>query len=200
MPLSIVVNRDQGTNKFYLDEVVDQDGNYINIKNEAPGNTKTGVTVQDGVTRGPKASSNAIVHSDTGNSQEKSSGRAGVEVSGINNRTAAELGDADTVFADENGVSMTYDSNDAAQFNPEGKTQDELLRDIMDSAEPIDRRYLYFGRFTDSFRTAMEKVGVEVKNLPVIMSYRDAYLAMESRENGRYQGGISTTIILASRA
>ena len=169
--------------------VVDQDGNYINIKNEAPGNTKTGVTVQDGVTRGPKASSDAIVHSDTGDSQEKSSGRAGVEVSGINNRTAAELGDVDTVFADENGVSMTYDSNDAAQFNPEGKTQDELLRDIMDSAEPLDRRYLYFGRFTDSFRIAMEKAGVEVKNLPVIMSYRDAYLAMESRENGRYQGG-----------
>lgn len=187
--VAAVVNRDQGTNKFYLDEVVDQDGNYINIKNEAPGNTKTGVTVQDGVTRGPKASSDAIVHSDTGDSQEKSSGRAGVEVSGINNRTAAELGDADTVFADENGVSMTYDSNDAAQFNPEGKTQDELLRDIMDSAEPLDRRYLYFGRFTDSFRIAMEKAGVEVKNLPVIMSYRDAYLAMESRENGRYQGG-----------
>ena len=58
---------------------------------EAPGNTKTGVTVQDGVTRGPKASSNAIVHSDTGDSQEKSSGKASVEVSGINNRTAAEL-------------------------------------------------------------------------------------------------------------
>ena len=102
--------------------------------------------------------------------------------------TPPKLGDADTVFADENGVSMTYDSNDAAQFNPKGKTQDELLHDIMDSAEPFDQRYLYFGRFTDSFRTAMEKAGVEVKNLPVIMSYRDAYLAMESRENGRYQG------------
>lgn len=89
--VAAVVNRDQGTNKFYLDEVVDQDGNYINIKNEAHGNTKTGVTVQDGVTRGPKASSDAIVHSDTGDSQEKSSGKASVEVPGINNRTAAEL-------------------------------------------------------------------------------------------------------------
>ena len=47
---------------------------------EATGNTKTGVTVQDGVTRGPKASSDAIVHSDTGDSQEKSSGKASVEV------------------------------------------------------------------------------------------------------------------------
>lgn len=89
--VAAVVNRDQGTNKFYLDEVVDQDGNYINIKNEAPGNTKTGVTVQDGVTRGPKASSDAIIHSDAGDSQEKSSGKASVEVPGINNRTAAEL-------------------------------------------------------------------------------------------------------------
>ena len=102
--------------------------------------------------------------------------------------TPPKLGDADTVFADGSGASMAYVSNDAARFNPEGKTQDELLRDIMDSAEPLDRRYLYFGRFTDSFRTAMEKAGVEVKNLPVIMSYRDAYMAMESRENGRYQG------------
>lgn len=102
--------------------------------------------------------------------------------------TPPELGDADTVFADGSGASMAYVSNDAARFNPEGKTQDELLHDIMDSAEPFDQRYLYFGRFTDSFRTAMEKAGVEVKNLPVIMSYRDAYLAMESRENGRYQG------------
>lgn len=102
--------------------------------------------------------------------------------------TPPNLGDADTVFADGSGASMAYVSNDAARFNPEGKTQDELLHDIMDSAEPFDQRYLYFGRFTDSFRTAMEKAGVEVKNLPVIMSYRDAYLAMESRENGRYQG------------
>jgi hypothetical protein len=47
---------------------------------EAPSNTKTGVTVQDGVTRGPKASSDAIVHSDTGDSQEKSSGRASIVV------------------------------------------------------------------------------------------------------------------------
>ena len=149
---------------------------------------------ETGARRG-KSSSTVTIRQTEGNSQEKSSGRA--RDTAARRRMSAEerkntppkLGDADTVFVDENGVSMTYDSNDAAQFNPEGKTQDELLRDIMDSAEPLDRRYLYFGRFTDSFRTAMEKAGVEVKNLPVIMSYRDAYLAMESRENGRYQGG-----------
>ena len=45
-------------------------------------------------------SSTATIRQTEGNSQEKSSGRAGVEVSGINNRTATELGGADTVFAD----------------------------------------------------------------------------------------------------
>ena len=149
---------------------------------------------ETGARRG-KSSSTVTIRQTEGNSQEKSSGRARDTAARRRmsaeerKNTPPELGDADTVFVDENGVSMTYDSNDAAQFNPEGKTQDELLRDIMDSAEPLDRRYLYFGRFTDSFRIAMEKAGVEVKNLPVIMSYRDAYLAMESRENGRYQGG-----------
>lgn len=45
-------------------------------------------------------SSTATIRQTEGNSQEKSSGKASVEVSGINNRTATELGDADTVFAD----------------------------------------------------------------------------------------------------
>lgn len=94
--VAAVVNRDQRTNKFYLDEVVDQDGNYINIKNEAPGNTKTGVTVQDGVTRGPKASSDAIIHSDAGDSQEKSSGKASVEVENRDSNNEKAAFDAET--------------------------------------------------------------------------------------------------------
>ena len=47
-----------------------------------------------------KSSSMATIRQTEGNGQEKSSGRAGVEVSGINNRTATELGGADIVFAD----------------------------------------------------------------------------------------------------
>lgn len=46
------------------------------------------------------APSKTSIRSTEGNGQEKSSGRAGVEVSGINNRTATELDGADTVFAD----------------------------------------------------------------------------------------------------
>ena len=47
-----------------------------------------------------KSSSTVTIRQTEGNSQEKSSGRAGVKVSGINNRTATELDGADTVFAD----------------------------------------------------------------------------------------------------
>lgn len=67
-------------------------------------------TSLDGVGHLPKGSNSADVSSDVsstatirqteGNSQEKSSGKASVEVSGINNRTATELDGADTVFAD----------------------------------------------------------------------------------------------------
>lgn len=45
-------------------------------------------------------SSTATIRQTEGNSQEKSSGKASVEVSGTNNRMATELDGADTVFAD----------------------------------------------------------------------------------------------------
>lgn len=67
-------------------------------------------TSLDGVGHLPKGSNSADVSSDVsstttirqtkGNSQEKSSGKASVEVSGTNNRMATELDGADTVFAD----------------------------------------------------------------------------------------------------
>ena len=40
-------------NKFYMNECVDSDGNYVRINEGPPSSTKTGFTVQDGVTRGP---------------------------------------------------------------------------------------------------------------------------------------------------
>ena len=67
-------------------------------------------TSLDGVGHLPKGSNSADVSSDVsstttirqtkGNSQEKSSGKASVEVSGTNNRMATELDGADAVFAD----------------------------------------------------------------------------------------------------
>ena len=44
-------------NKFYLSEVVDSEGNYIRIEEAPSGDTKSGVTVQDGVTTTPEGAS-----------------------------------------------------------------------------------------------------------------------------------------------
>ena len=43
--------------KFYLNECVDSDGNYVRITEDPSDNTKSGVTAQDGVTRGSNGSS-----------------------------------------------------------------------------------------------------------------------------------------------
>ena len=59
----------------------------------------SGSVTETGAQQG-KSSSTVTIRQTEGNGQEKSSGRAGVEVSGINNRTATELDGADTVFAD----------------------------------------------------------------------------------------------------
>ena len=73
------------------------------------------------------------------------------------------------------------------EFNPEGKTLDEQLDDILKGAESFDGRYLYIGRFTGEFINMVKKY-VDIKDLPIAMNYRDAYLSMESKEKGRYQG------------
>ena len=78
-------------------------------------------------------------------------------------------------------------ATDEKQFNPEGKTFDEQLEDILNSAESFDGRYLYIGRFTSDF-VEMVKPYVEMKDLPIAMNYRDAYLSMESADNGKYKG------------
>ena len=88
----------------------------------------------------------------------------------------------------ENGIKFSdRDLSDDRQFNPNGKTLDELLEDILHTSESFDGRYLYIGRFTSDF-TDMVKPYVEIKDLPIAMNYRDAYLSMESKENGKYKG------------
>lgn len=50
--IAAVVNQNPD-GKFYLNECVDSEGNYIRIENSSPNGTKSGVTVQDGVTATP---------------------------------------------------------------------------------------------------------------------------------------------------
>ena len=87
----------------------------------------------------------------------------------------------------QEGVKFSERDSTPNVFNPDGKTIDEQLDDVLNTAESFDGRYLYIGRFTQEF-VELVKPYLEVRDLPIVMNYRDAYLAMESRENGRYHG------------
>ena len=77
--------------KYYLNEIVDAEGFRFNVKKENPDTTKADRSTGGRGSGGSEFSSDTSIRSDTANSQEKTSGKASVEVSGINNRTAAEL-------------------------------------------------------------------------------------------------------------
>lgn len=58
--VAAVIDQREGY-KFYLNECVDSEGNYVRIREDPSGSTKSGVTVQDGLTRGPEESSDSII-------------------------------------------------------------------------------------------------------------------------------------------
>ena len=72
-------------------------------------------------------------------------------------------------------------------FNPNGLTLEEQLEEALNTAVPKEGRYVYIGEFTDKF-TNMLKEHIVLKDYPIVMNYRDAYLSMESKENGKYKG------------
>lgn len=74
-----------------------------------------------------KSSSTATIRRTEGNGQEKSSGRAGVEVSGINNRMATELDGADTVFADGSISALSVERKITPETSKEARY--EILKD-----------------------------------------------------------------------
>ena len=84
-------------------------------------------------------------------------------------------------------VKFSDRDNAPNEFNPDGKTLDEQLDDILHTSESYDGRYLYIGRFTPKF-ISMVSQHVEIKDLPIAMNYRDAYLSMENKEHGKYKG------------
>ena len=74
-----------------------------------------------------------------------------------------------------------------SKFNPDGLTLREQLEQAFDESQSKERRYVYVGEFTQSFINKL-KEHITIKKLPIVMNYRDAYLSMESKENGKYQG------------
>ena len=100
-------------------------------------------------------------------------------------RATSELMQFHTM-ADED-VQFCERSNDPNEFNPDGLTLRGQLEEAFDTSQSKERRYVYVGRFTQSFVDKL-KQHIEIKNFPIVMNYRDAYLSMESKENGKYQG------------
>lgn len=95
-------------------------GSPANIHGSSDSVTETGA--QQG-----KSSSTATIRQTEGNGQEKSSGRAGVEVSGINNRTATELDGADIVFADGSISALSEERKITPETSKEARC--EILKD-----------------------------------------------------------------------
>ena len=88
---------------------------------------------------------------------------------------------------DEGGVRFCSRGEVPIEFNPKGLSLEEQLREILETAQSFDGRYLYIGKFTSDFIELMKEY-VDIKQYPIVMNYRDAYLSMESKDNGRYQG------------
>ncbi|MBQ8859627.1 MAG: hypothetical protein IJ012_07590, partial [Clostridia bacterium] len=78
-------------------------------------------------------------------------------------------------------------NNNPNAFNPDGKTLKEQLKEAFNTAESKERRYVYVGEFTQGFIDKLKK-HIDIKKLPIVMNYRDAYLSMEAKERGKYQG------------
>lgn len=84
-------------NKYYAHRILTPDGAVFKfehgkeLKIDTGRESQRGVTVSGSLANATSSVSNNTIRSTAGNSQEKSSGKASVEVSGINNRTAAEL-------------------------------------------------------------------------------------------------------------
>ncbi len=130
--VAAVVDKQQD-NKFYLNECVDSDGNYVRINESSPSSTKTGFTVQDGVTRGlGEPSKNSISQNKSKNNpvQEKINSREDSgEIDWIGNRgqkfsPAEDEGDIEyddgLEFKGELRRSYETDSSPAAQNDEDG--------------------------------------------------------------------------------
>lgn len=84
-------------NKYYAHRILTPDGAVFKfehgkeLKIDTGRESQRGVTVSGSLANATSSVSNNTIRFTAGNSQEKSSGKASVEVSGINNRTAAEL-------------------------------------------------------------------------------------------------------------
>ena len=180
-------------------------------------------TSLDGVGHLPKGSNSADVSSDVsstatirqteGNSQEKSSGRGSVEESGINNRTATELGGADIVFAD-GSISALSEERKVTPETSE-KARYEILKDRTihpasveyDKLGDTDTAAIYDGlsaaqmaQAKKAIRAIAKKLGlhqVDLKNSQIEFPFRfsNANAGVSAQHQSEY-GGLYMTVAM----
>lgn len=158
-------------------------------------------------------SSTATIRQTEGNSQEKSSGRAGVEVSGINNRTATELDGADTVFADGSISALSEERKITPETSEEARY--EILKDrtirpanvAYDKLGDTDTGAIYDGlsaaqmaQAKKAIRAIAKKLGlnqVDLKNSRIEFPFRfsNANADVSAQHQSEY-GGLYMTVAL----
>lgn len=170
-------------------------------------------------TQGANIDSNAIAPSETnirstaGNSQEKSSGRASTEVSGINNRMATELDGADTVFADGSISALSVERKITPETSEEARY--EILKDRTirpasveyDKLEDTDTAAIYDGlsaaqiaQAKKAIRAIAKKLGlhqVDLKNSRIEFPFRfsNANAGASAQHQSEY-GGLYMTVAM----
>lgn len=162
-------------------------------------------------TQGANIDSNATAPSKTnirsteGNGQEKSSGRAGVEVSGINNRMATELDGADTVFADgsisalseEAGCEILKDRTirpASVEYDKHGDTDTAAIYDGLSAAQMAQAKK------KKAIRAIAKKLGlhqVDLKNSRIKFPFRfsNANADVSAQHQSEY-GGLYMTVAM----
>ena len=155
----------------------------------------------------------ATIRQTEGNSQEKSSGKASVEVSGINNRTATELDGADTVFADGSISALSVERKITPETNEEARY--EILKDRTirpasveyDKLGDTDTAAIYDGlsaaqmaQAKKAIRAIAKKLGlnqVDLKNSQIEFPFRfsNANAGVSAQHQSEY-GGLYMTIAM----
>ena len=170
-------------------------------------------TSLDGVGHLPKGSNSADVSSDVsstttirqtkGNSQEKSSGKASVEVSGTNNRMATELDGADTVFADGSISVLSEDARyeilkdrtirpTSIEYDKHGDTDTGAIYDGLSDAQMAQAK--------KAIRAIAKKLGlhqVNLKNSRIEFPFRfsNANAGVSAQHQSEY-GGLYMTVAM----
>lgn len=162
----------------------------------------SGSVTETGAQQG-KSSSTVTIRQTEGNGQEKSSGRAGVEVSGINNRTATELDGADTVFADGSISVLSEEARyeilkdrtirpASVEYDKLGDTDTAAIYDGLSAAQMAQAK--------KAIRAIAKKLGlnqVDLKNSQIEFPFRfsNANADVSAQHQSEY-GGLYMTVAL----